>query len=106
MAFDICLTEPFKDDLFEAFDFLSKSLNQPHAAMQLMERVEKSKEALSEFPQMAPVSRKPHLHERGYREYFFDSYSLVYKVVNDEVLFLRLLHQSQRAEGQMVDWEE
>lgn len=104
MACQLIRTEAFREDFLSEFE--GKLAQSAEAAETFARKVKHVFDLIALFPQMAPVSRKPHLHERGYREYYFDSYSLVYKVVNDEVLFLRLLHQSQRAEGQMVDWEE
>ena len=95
MVFKSRVTEAFEDDLVNTLRYLSERLASPRAAENLMHKVDVAEELLICQPFLHAVSRKPNLHSYDCRECLVDNYVIVYRVVGDEVVFLRLFHQTQ-----------
>ena len=77
-------------DLVAAIDFLRSE--SPHSARVLAHRVDAQVDILRDYPLAGPVGRAP-----ATRELFIPRtrYVAVYRVLNDEVSIIRLLHQAQ-----------
>lgn len=70
-----------------------------------MKAVDGSKELLASHPYVDAVSDKPGFAEGRYREHLAHNYVIVYKVIEDEVVFLRFFHQTQLYQRFVMEWE-
>ena len=105
MASSVCISEAFEADLRSILDYYRDELDMPSEACRFMEEVDEAKELIAEVPFVHSVSGKAGLRERGCREHFVRGYALIYRIeAEGAVLFLRLLHQSQLASRQVVEW--
>ena len=105
MASDVWISEAFEVDLRSILDYYCDELGMPSEGRRFMEEVDEAKELIAEVPFVHSVSSKAGLRERECREHLIRGYTLIYRVgVENTVLFLRLLHQSQLASRQVIDW--
>ena len=60
-----------------------------------MDEVGHVAEVVEHTPFVRTISSKPHLAKRELREYFILGHVIVYQVIGDQVVFVRMFHQSQ-----------
>lgn len=106
MGYSARVAEAFEDDLFEVLAYLIESHGANDAAGCIMQEVDRAKTLLTEQPFIHAVSSKPRFAERSYREHFIKGYVIVYRIVGEEVLFLRLFHQAQLYERFVMEWDQ
>ena len=95
MVYNVVRTDSFENDYDRILGYLCHVLNSPSAASRLMDEVGHAAEAVEHTPFVRTISSKPHLAERELREYFILGYVIVYQVIGDQVVFVRMFHQSQ-----------
>ena len=95
MGYNVERTDAFEADLDATTRYLIGQLCSVQAAVSLYDAIEEAIVALGETPFIHALSRKPSLHEAACREHPVKNYVIVYRVVGDEVVFLRLFHQTQ-----------
>ena len=78
-------------------------LHSPASALKLARGVRNAAETLSTFPNIGALSSNPNLLHADYREYLVESYIIVYRVEGQQVLLLRLFHQSQLITGDTLE---
>lgn len=103
MGYTIRRSDAFDSDLEETVGYLTGTLCSAHAAMKFLDEVERVAELVSENPFLNAVSGRFGC-DRGLREQPILNYVAVYRVVDDEVVFLRLFHQMQKYERFVVEW--
>ena len=105
MVSNVWISETFEADLHSILNYYCDELGMPTEARRFMEEVDRAKELIAEVPFVHSASNKAGLRERGCREHLVGGYELIYRVeAEGTVLFLRLLHQSQLASRQVIDW--
>jgi addiction module RelE/StbE family toxin len=81
-------TGPALEDLRDARDYVSRE--NPSSARELAERIRKRVMDLRAHPHSGRIV--PELAPRGYREVLVPPYRIVYEVVKDRVVVLRVWH--------------
>lgn len=105
MASNVWVSEAFEADLLSILNYYCDELGMPSEARRFMVEVDQARELIAEVPLVHSVSSKAGLRECGCREHLVRGYSLIYRIeAEGAVLFLRLLHQSQLASRQVIDW--
>ena len=106
MAYSVNRTQGFESDLDDALAYLAGELKSPQAALSLIDEMENAIAFLGSQPYSHAVSRKPRFAERSYREHFVKGYVIVYRIIGEEVLFLRFFHQGQMYERFVMEWNQ
>ena len=105
MGFDVSVTDAFEGDLREIPSYLIEEKGSVSAARNVMNAIDEAKELISACPYINAISKKARFSGRPYREHFIRGYVIVYKVVGNDILFLRLFHQAQLYERFVMEWE-
>ena len=95
MVYSVVRTDNFESDYDHILGYLCYVLNSPSAASRFMDEVVHVAEVVEHAPFVRAISSKPFLAERELREYFILGYAIVYQVIDDRVVFVRMFHQSQ-----------
>lgn len=84
-------------DLFNALKYIAYELENPQAATDLADGIEKCYADLEEFPSAHELCRDPVLSRSGYRRYAVGNYLVIYRVIEDkkEVRVLHIFHALQ-----------
>ena len=95
MAFRLKPRTRFLDDIDDVIFYLAVKQSSPHATASFEMCLQKAYGRLKHNPFLYAISRLPGLESRGIRLAPVKGYSILYKVVGQDVLLLRLLHQRQ-----------
>lgn len=95
MACNIIASDSFEGDLDEIVDYLKNAQGSLNAARRFLEETTDAVALIAEFPDIHAVSRKPILHDGGYREHYTHSHVIVYRIVDEGVFLARIFHQRQ-----------
>ena len=88
MPFAVLLTIDAARDLDELYDFIAVH-DSPRKADYVLERIEKTFAALSEFPERSVYPKELlKLGIREYREIFFKPYRIIYRVMDKAIYVL------------------
>ena len=99
MAYSVKLTDSFVRDYDSAIAYLSNGLNNLQAAASLASAIADASALLSAMPELHAVSIRKNLGERGVRTHLVKGYAILYVFDGNDVVFLRLPHQSQCFDG-------
>lgn len=97
-------TSVFEEDLGDAIAYQREVLCAPAAAQRLVDAVDEAKLLLESMPYAHAVSARWGDAERGYREHRVRGYVIVYCVNGEEIVLLRMFHQTQRYERLPPEW--
>lgn len=103
MAYRLILTSRFNDDVQDIQFYLGIKVASPHAAYRFGQQLKKACETLAGFPLLHSISRNPGLARRRVREWRFDRYVILYRVENESIQLLRLLHQSRDTSRAIIE---
>ena len=83
----------FVKDINEAFEYISRSLDSPDAAKELMQEIDDSIMRLKDMPYMYPECGQP-LKTLGYRKLVVKNYVIIYEIGKQEkcVYLLRMFY--------------
>ncbi len=88
MSFRVQLTDDAARDLEAICDYIDRH-DSPARADHVLERIERTFQALSEHPQRGSYPRELlDVGVREYREVFFKPYRIIYRVIGDTVFVL------------------
>ena len=105
MGYSVRITEAFEEDLFDVLTYLIETRGAHGAAERIMREVDGAKALLVTQPFIHAVSKKSRFGDFAYREHFIKGYVIVYRIAEEEVLFLRFFHQAQLYERFVMEWE-
>lgn len=88
MAFQISWSPEAVEDIEEIAAYIEK--DSPHYAQAVVERLLAASHDLDEFPLRGRVV--PELNDSRYRECFIYSYRMIYRVEENEVLIVAVIH--------------
>lgn len=71
----------------------------------MLNAVGRAAEILERTPYINAVSQEISKEGLDYRKCLVLGYIIVYKVTRDEVIFLRMFHQSQDYERHVIEWD-
>ena len=97
-------TTAFEEDVHNALLYIETVLASPQAAQKLMKAIDKEILRIATQPFICAISAKPYLKEHEYRECFVNHYVIIYRLHGEEIVFLRLFHQSQHYERFVMSW--
>ena len=83
-----------RDDLLEIFDYICR--DNPTAAEEFIERIDKAISKLTNFPGLGVVPKDQRLQLLGYRMLIIDNYMAFYVVEEDVVEIRRIVHGKRR----------
>jgi addiction module RelE/StbE family toxin len=92
MAREVVWTEPAWDDLAAAADYISRDSENYAAAF--VEEVSEAAASLAHFAVRGQVV--PEFADHTIREFLIKPYRLIYKVTDDKVVILALIHGARR----------
>lgn len=95
MGYRLIPRQRFQNDLDDALFYLAVKQSSPIAAVSFEAKLEKAFERLRDNPQLYSVSSEPGFCRRHIRKALVGDYLILYTVIGNEVLLLRLLHQKQ-----------
>lgn len=104
MGYEVLRTEAFEDDYDHAVQYLIFKQGSLEAARRLADEIDDTREVLKANPFVRAISTKEYCQNRSYREYPLSRYLIVYVVEKEAVIWLRLFHQRQSPERQVIDW--
>ncbi len=93
MSYSIRITRKAERDIEEAADHIEFELFNPQAADDLLDAVDESVSALSEFPKRHSLVDDSVLKSWGIRFFPVKNYLVFYVIVEDTVYIVRFLHQ-------------
>lgn len=95
MALSFVATQAFERDYDSALAYLTYELASPHAAMSLMDAMDRSVDKICAHPEIDHVSTKPSLARLEYREERVKGYVMLYRIEDKAIVAKRLFHSSQ-----------
>lgn len=81
-----------EQDLNDLFDYINHNLNNSIAAHNIAEKLLRLSQKLSSFPEMGSSLRTVDTRLGAYRYLIADNYLLIYKVIDAEVIVVRILY--------------
>ena len=91
MPFEVLLTNDAAGDLNELYNYIAVH-DSPRKADYVLEKIEKTFSALSEFPERGVYPKELlKLGIREYREIFFKPYRIIYRVMDKNVYVLLIV---------------
>jgi toxin ParE1/3/4 len=91
MTFAVLLTNDAARDLEELYDYIALH-DAPQKADYVLEQVERAFSTLSEFPERGAYPKElAALGIREYREIFFKSYRIIYRVIDKNIYVLLIV---------------
>ena len=78
-------------DLASLFDYINDNLRNSTAAHTIVEKIIHLSQKLSDFPELGSSLKSVDSRLDGYRYLIADNYLLVYKVMDEEVVVVRIL---------------
>ena len=98
MTYKVESTQSFDKDLEGMTAFYAEILGLPNAAIHLVNEVREAEKLLSEFPCINPLIDMGK-ERSGFRRHLLKRYLVIYRVMDEKVVFYRLFHQSQNYES-------
>lgn len=97
MVYKIIETEHAQRDLSDIVDYIVSALENPSAAVSLLDEVAACYDNLERLPMMFEACRDPRLKSMGYRKARIKNYIMIYKVNESRraVLVMRFFHGRQ-----------
>lgn len=81
-----------EEDLADIFNYIHRNLDNPVAAQNIVAKILEKVKKLSDFPEMGAHLQRVEAELAGYHYLLADNYLIIYKVADNEVVVLRLLH--------------
>ena len=89
-TYEVVVLPIARDDVAEIYYFIA--LDNPNAALRMIDEIMTKIDTLSEFPERCPVVPDSLLAQQGYRMLIIGKYIAFFKVFKSEVLVYRVLH--------------
>ena len=83
-----------QQDLFDIFDYIRE--DNPAAAKQFIDKIDKSISKLESFPQLGVVPKDDRLEMLGYRMLVIDNYLVFYVIKENMIEIRRIIHGSRK----------
>lgn len=95
--YDIRVSQVYQCDLRTVLRYISRNLDAPYTAVQLLDSIESAVENLAVMPARYPLVEDPYLREKNFRTCSVKNYVIFYKISeeNKTVCIHRLLHAKQ-----------
>jgi toxin ParE1/3/4 len=88
------LTTAAKEDLSELFLYVNREFG-IQKAKEAISNIQKTIEELEAFPDLGMVPRYRSLRLQGYRFLIVEKHYVFYKIINNAVTIIRIIHQKQ-----------
>jgi toxin ParE1/3/4 len=88
------LTTAAKEDLSELFLYVNREFG-VQKAKEAISNIQKTIEELEAFPDLGMVPRYRSLRLQGYRFLIVEKHYVFYKIINNAVTMIRIIHQKQ-----------
>jgi toxin ParE1/3/4 len=88
------LTTAAKEDLSELFLYVNREFG-VQKAKEAITNIQKTIEELESFPDLGMVPRYRSLRLQGYRFLIVEKHYVFYKIINNAVTIIRIIHQKQ-----------
>ena len=88
------LTTAAKEDLSELFLYVNREFG-VQKAKEAITNIQKTIEELESFPDLGIVPRYRSLRLQGYRFLIVEKHYVFYKIINNAVTIIRIIHQKQ-----------
>jgi toxin ParE1/3/4 len=88
------LTTAAKEDLSELFLYVNREFG-VQKAKEAISNIQKTIEELEAFPDLGMVPRYRSLRLQGYRFLIVEKHYVFYKIINNAVTIIRIIHQKQ-----------
>ena len=88
------LTTAAKEDLSELFLYVNREFG-VQKAKEAITNIQKTIEELEAFPDLGMVPRYRSLRLQGYRFLIVEKHYVFYKIINNAVTIIRIIHQKQ-----------
>lgn len=83
-----------QQDLMDILEYIR--IDNPDAALKLLDQIDETISKLSDFPQMGHVPEDLHLQRLGYRMLVISNYLVFYVIKNETVEIRRILHGKRK----------
>jgi addiction module RelE/StbE family toxin len=97
LKYTLSFSSSFNRDIQTACDYITSTLNNPTAAVNLLDEIEKQLRSLKQHPLSHPFVRDEYLASRGFRMLMIKNYMLFYKADNEQKIITvhRFFHGSR-----------
>ncbi len=92
MKYQVLTTSRALEDIRELLEYIQTSFAEPQIASRMKESIIDAIDSLSEFPLRNPISQDETLHQQGIRKMMVKNYYIIYHVVGENVIILRVLY--------------
>jgi len=92
-AYKLSVTNEFRDNYWGVIRWLLEEYKSPQAAARLKEEINQAVANILALPFLHGISHKPFYKRRHLRECYVLNYTIVYKVVDNEIILFNLHHQ-------------
>ena len=92
MRYQVLTTSRALEDIRELLEYIQTSFAEPQIAACMKEAILDAIDSLSEFPLRNPISQDETLHPQGIRKMMVKNYYIIYHVVGESVIILRVLY--------------
>jgi plasmid stabilization system protein ParE len=103
MTCSVLTQRRFEDDYDDILFYYKVKIGMSGAAASFAAAIDEAIGDIRRFPEIRAVSRKPGLASRQVREYLVRNHAIYYRVEGNNVVLLRLLHQSQDTSRAIIE---
>ena len=103
MTYSVLTRRRFEGDYDDILFYYKVKIGMPGAASSFAAAMNAAIDDICRFPEIRAVSRKPGLASRQVRAYIVRRYTIYYRVEGNDVILLRLLHQSQDTSRAIIE---
>ena len=89
----ITILQIARDDIAEIYFYISQDSKK--AALSAIDRIIDKIDTLAEFPLIGKIIQDNELAKQGYRMITIDKYIIFYKIIKDEIVIYRVLHEAR-----------
>ena len=95
--YNVVIAPSANADLFNMLRYIAKELENPQAATELADKIEKCYLDLQSMPGAHALCANPLLRLKGYRKYLVGNYLVIFRVVEEssEVRIVHIFHETQ-----------
>lgn len=103
MTYSVLTRRRFEDDYDDILFYYKVKIGMPGAASSFAAAMDAAIGDICRFPGIRAISREPGLASRQVREYIVRRCAIYYRAEGNDVILLRLLHQSQDTSRAIIE---
>ena len=91
MKYQVLMTSHALDDIGELFEYIQTAFMEPRIAVKMKDAILAAIDSLEDFPLRNALAIDEPLHSQGIQKLMVKNYYIIYHVVDDRVIIIRVL---------------